>query len=132
LAQALVAEHSTAHAVPLHPSTQDRLAPATHCPDPSHRLAAVSMPLLQVWARQGVPCACRAQAPAPLQLPARPQVVSGSAGQSSWRSSPAPTIVQVPSAPGIPQDQHVLRQSLLQQSPRTQIPEEQVAPTVQG
>jgi hypothetical protein len=64
------------------------------------------------------------QAPAPSQVPSRPQVDGSDAGQVAAVRGfpPAGTNEQIPCAPAVLQDLHVSVQALLQQTPSTQNP----------
>lgn len=79
-----------------------------------------------------MPAACRRQAPAPSQLPSRPQVVASSVAQSSSGSWPSGTGAQVPAQPSRPHDMHTPTHAVWQQTPSTQKPERHWSVALQG
>jgi hypothetical protein len=92
-----------------------------HTPRPLQVRALVSVnALAQLEAAQVVFIGCNVQAPAPLQPPARPQVVGASATHWLRGSMPAGTMVHVPSAPATLQALHISPHWLSQQYPSTQ------------
>src|SRR4029079_13713782 len=96
-------------------------------------------PLQVPWV-QTVPVTYLRQAPAPLQVPSRPQLATSDFGQrlSARDFSPAGSEAQIPVEPGTLQAMQVSPQRLLQQTPSTQKPlvqlasQPQVAPLAAG
>jgi hypothetical protein len=94
-------------------------------PAPSQVRAGVSVEPVQLPATHAVPFAYSWQAPAPLQRPLMPQVVTPAsmhcvAGVGAW---PVGTLVQVPALPVSAQDWQVPVQAVAQQTPWAQKPE---------
>ena len=85
-------------------------------------------PLHVPWV-QTVPVTNLRQAPAPLQVPSRPQLATSAFGQrlSVRGFSPVGTKAQIPGEPATLQAMHVSPQRLLQQTPSTQNPLVQLA-----
>jgi hypothetical protein len=95
-------------------------------PLPSHEAASDSSlpPAGQAAARQGVLLLQRRQAPAPLQRPSLPQLLSGEGEQPPCGSlPPAGTLLQAPTDPATVQLRQVWPQAESQQTPSTQKPE---------
>jgi hypothetical protein len=105
---------------------QDCIVAGGQLPSPSQKAASDSAlaPAGQEAARQRVLVPHCRQAPAPLQRPSLPQLLSADGAQPPWGSlPPAATLVQVPSAPGTAQLLQVWPQREPQQTPSTQKPE---------
>ena len=110
------------------------VAPATQVPAPSQAGIGLTVAFAQAATPQVVPGPHLRQAPAPSQLPSRPQVVGAEAVQSLRASDPDTAGVQVPRVPTPSQVMQVPVQADAQQTPSTQKPlwqspvEEQVVP----
>ena len=103
-------------------------------PAPSQVRAGVSLPALQDPPAQVVPAGHIAQAPAPLHMPVRPQVVASVPVHSLSGSVPTTTAAQVPSARLVlawEQAMQVPAQGMSQQTPSTQLPLRQSVATEQ-
>src|SRR5262245_20889270 len=98
------------------------MPPVLHVPWPSHLEGPVSMPFEQAPAPQDVSEGCSLQAPAPSQVPSRPQVVMLSAEHSFPGSLPAGTGVQDPFEPARSQAWQVPVQAELQHTLSAQNP----------
>jgi hypothetical protein len=97
------------------------VAPAAQVPLPLQNEAATELPPLQLAPAHWVVAGYSRQAPAPLQVPSRPQVVVAWAGQrASGSTPPSGTLPQVPAMPGRLQLWQVAVQALLQQTPWAQ------------
>ena len=90
-------------------------------PAPSQLPVLVAVPAVHEGAPQLVAAAADRQAPAPLQVPSKPQ--GGAAVQPPCGSFiPATTGVQVPAEPATLQAAHVPQLAVPQQTPSTQLP----------
>jgi hypothetical protein len=107
-----------------------------HVPAPSQVFGFCEIFLaLQLAGAQAVPATQGRQAPAPLQLPSRPQLVAGVAVQREWGSgTPLAMAAQLPRKPGTLQAWQAPQEAAAQQTPSTQlllshsVPLEQPAP----
>ncbi len=81
---------------------------------------------------QMVPTGYVRQAPAPLQLPSVPQLATPLSAHWISGSSPAGTLVQVPTLPVRLQTWQVLEHGLPQQTPCAQMPDAHSAPVTQA
>ena len=103
---------------------QTTVAPETQAPSPSQMRPEVTALAPHTGGSQVVPRGCFRQAPAPSQVPSRPQPPADSAGH--WPAlrggRPAGTSVQVPGKPGTLQAWQVSWQAVSQHSPSTQFP----------
>jgi hypothetical protein len=98
--------------------------PGTQAPAPSQTRPEVMALAPQTDGSQEVPWGCRRQAPAPSQVPSRPQLAVDSAEHCPVvrGGTPRGIAVQVPWKPGTLQAWQVSWQALLQQNPSTQLP----------
>ena len=96
--------------------------PGLQRPRPSQTLTPTTAPSEQEPAWQIVPARQSRQAPAPSQVPSRPQLDGSAAGHSfaARGTAPAGTKVQIPGEPWTSQAMHVPVQAVLQQTPPTQ------------
>jgi hypothetical protein len=94
-------------------------------PAPSHVRCGVSVDPTHVPAAHWVPAAQLRQAPMPLHMPSRPQLVDAVAGHcvAGVGAVPLATLLQVPTVPVMLHDLHVPVQAWLQQTPCAQKPE---------
>jgi hypothetical protein len=96
--------HVAAHWLLKHLKSPQSWGVVTHFPKPSQELPvtalwAAPVPSVHWVAPQAVPALCSAQAPEPLHMPSRPQVVEDSDAQSLPGSVPALIGPQIPLAP---------------------------------
>jgi hypothetical protein len=97
--------------------------PERQRPSPSQTLTSPTAAPSQVPALQTVPAGCRRHWPWPSQVPSRPQLEAGDAGQAADCSGiPLGTKLQTPGALGSLQVLQVSAQALSQQTPSTQKP----------
>jgi len=108
---------------------QFRDEPGWQAPLPSQVLAARSVPPEQLPGAHSLPTAYFRHAPAPSQVPSRPQLAVASWGQSPRGSSPAGTGLQVPSSPDRSHAWQGPGQAVAQQYPSLQILEAHWAPS---
>jgi hypothetical protein len=112
----------------------DCIALAGQLPSPSQNAASESAlaPAGQAAARHTVLVPHFRQAPAPLQLPSLPQLLSAEGAQPPWGSPPPEgTLLQVPSDPGTAQLLQVWPQAVPQHTPSTQKPVVHSGPSLQ-
>ena len=95
---------------------------------PSQVSAFVWTPAEQLDVLHDVPAGCKAQAPAPLQVPLVPHVDAACVAHSESGSIPSATIVHVPLVMTMLHASQVPAQSLLQQTPSAQNPLRHWAP----
>jgi hypothetical protein len=111
------------------------LEAAWQVPAPSQVRAGVALPALHEAAAQVVPAGHRPQAPAPLHVPVRPQVLASLAAHSLSGSVPAATGAQVPSVWPVlvcEQAMQLPAQAWSQHRPSTQLPLRQSVATEQA
>jgi hypothetical protein len=98
--------------------------PALQRPPPSQTLIPLTAAFSHAPPLHTVPATCLRQAPAPSQVPSRPQVVASDWGQSvgSRGSLPAGTLLQIPRDPCTSQARQLSLHEVLQQTPSAQKP----------
>ena len=108
------------------------VAPVTQVPAPSQVGIGLTVAFAQAATPQVVPGPHLRHAPAPSQLPSRPQVVGAEAVQSLRASDPDTAGVQVPRVPTPAQVMQAPVQAVAQQTPSTQKPLWQPPASVQA
>jgi hypothetical protein len=100
-----------------------RTAPGTQTPAPSHFAVARSLPVVHIGAVQVVPARYLRHAPAPSQVPSRPQVSAPLSAHWPSGSCPAGIVEHVPAVPARAHELQIPLHSVLQHAPSSQNPE---------